>query len=108
MRATPTLDCTSGTNFYRLYRGNTLDYVDDFTLTQATRKAFRAANTTDASGTAGTIGGFYNPSTETDLKIIAFNAELLTMAYPTDPIYKLVKDDMTGEVNCVKNSIRHN
>ena len=24
------------------------------------------------------------------------------MAYPTDPIYKLVKDDMTGEVNCVK------
>ena len=24
------------------------------------------------------------------------------MAYPTDPIYKLVKDDMTGEVNSVK------
>ena len=24
------------------------------------------------------------------------------MAYPTDPIYKLVKDDMTGEGNCVK------
>ena len=24
------------------------------------------------------------------------------MAYPTDPIYKLVKDDMTGEVNTVK------
>ncbi len=24
------------------------------------------------------------------------------MAYPTNPIYKLVKDDMTGEVNAVK------
>ena len=76
MRATPTLTCTSGTNFYRLYRHNTLDYVDDFVLTQATRKAFRIANSTDASGTQGSTGGFYNPSTETDLKIIAFSAEL--------------------------------
>ena len=76
MRATPTFTCTSGTNFYRLYRHNTLDYVDDFVLTQATRKAFRIANSTDASGTQGSTGGFYNPSTETDLKIIAFSAEL--------------------------------
>ena len=76
MRATPTLICTSGTNFYRLYRHGAIDYVDDFTLTHATRKAFRMNNQTDASGTAGSTGGFYNPSTETDLKIIAFDAEL--------------------------------
>ena len=60
MRATPSLDMASGTNYYRLYRAGSLDQFDDFTLqttnNRTNRYTWEANNTTDVSGTQGQTG----------------------------------------------------
>ena len=60
MRATPSLDMASGTNYYRLYRAGALDQFDDFTLqttnNRTNRYTWEANNTTDVSGTQGQTG----------------------------------------------------
>ena len=74
MRATPSLDCTSVTNLYRLYRDGSYDGLDDFTLSHSSKNSVRLYNSSDASGTAGQAGGFYVSSGSA--AIIALNAEL--------------------------------
>jgi len=60
MRANPSLDMASGTNYYRLYRAGALDNFDDFTLqttsNRTNRYSWEANNSTDVSGTAGQTG----------------------------------------------------
>ena len=74
MRATPTLDCTSGSNLYRFYRNNGYDSMDDFTFNNGTTRFVRIQNASDASGTAGQ-SGILHISATTDA-IIALKAEL--------------------------------
>ena len=59
MRATPTLECTSGTNAYRFYRNNTYDNLDDLTLQNSSKRAIQLQNDTDMSGSAGHAGGLF-------------------------------------------------
>ena len=60
MRASPSLDMASGTDYYRLYRAGALDTFDDFTLqttnNRTNRYSWEANNTTDVSGTQGQTG----------------------------------------------------
>ena len=73
MRATPSLDIVSGTDYYRIVRNNSSDTFDDLTLTTGTEKAGLLINTTDVSGTGGQAGDI---RTSNASAYIAFNAEL--------------------------------
>jgi len=75
MRATPSLDNVSGTNYYRIFANNTNDYFDDFFLISpnSTNKVCDIRNQTDVSGTAGTAGFV---RTENAASFLAFDAEL--------------------------------
>lgn len=53
MRATPTLDIVTGTNYYIAYRNGGGDNVDTFTLAKGNNMGFELNNTTQASGTGG-------------------------------------------------------
>jgi len=75
MRATPTLECTSTSGVYRLYRNGAYDSVDDFLLSHSSKNSCRIYNASDASGTAGQIGGLYVSSNGSN-EMIALTAEL--------------------------------
>ena len=75
MRATPSLDQTSGTNYYRTISG---DQLDDFVLqtdaaNKSTNKGYQLYNNTDASGTAGNSTPVRCNNTDA---YVAFDAEL--------------------------------
>ena len=55
MRASPTLEVGSGTNFYTV-NGAANDTIDDVTLDGATSRSCSIFNNTDASGTTGDHG----------------------------------------------------
>ena len=55
MRASPTLEVGSGTNFYTV-NGAANDTIDDVTLDGSTSRSCSIFNSTDASGTAGNHG----------------------------------------------------
>jgi len=74
MRATPTLECTSVTNLYRLYRDGSYDGLDDFLLSHSSKNSCRIYNSSDASGTAGQSGGLYVSGS--NAAMIALTAEL--------------------------------
>ena len=74
MRATPTADSTSGTNYYRFYRNS--GYVDInslSTLNGMTRKGGAFNNADSGNGTAGQSGGIVTNNASAK---IAFSAEL--------------------------------
>jgi len=59
MRATPSLDQASGTEYYRFIRDGATDYFDDFALSGSGRpnkNGYEMNNTTDVSGTGGQAG----------------------------------------------------
>ena len=73
MRATPTLDVASGTNYYEFIRNGAADWVDDFSLgNRTTDKIGELYNQTDISGTVG-HGGFVR--TDNASSKVAFSAE---------------------------------
>jgi len=75
MRATPSLDNVSGTNYYRIFANGTNDYFDDFflTSTNTTNKVCDLRNESDISGATGDIGFV---RTENAASFVAFDAEL--------------------------------
>jgi len=70
MRIVPTLEATSGTNYYRL---RPADYVDSISSTGTTLNAGGFFNNTQASGTPGNAGRF---TTESSSASVAWRAEL--------------------------------
>jgi hypothetical protein len=56
MRASPTLEQTSGSNYYRFIRAGSNDKFDDFTLDVSSPTAVEFFNSTDLSGTVGEGG----------------------------------------------------
>ena len=73
MRASPTLDQTSGSNYYRFIRDNSNDKFDDFTLDVSSPTAVEFFNSTDLSGTVGE-GGWVR--TDVAASYVALEAEL--------------------------------
>ena len=73
MRAAPTLDQTSGSNYYRFIRAGSNDKFDDFTLDVSTPTAVEFYNSTDMSGTVGE-GGWVR--TDVAASYVALEAEL--------------------------------
>jgi hypothetical protein len=77
MRATPSLDQGSGTQFYRFLRDGATDYLDDFTLNAANnrtnKRGYEIINSTDVSGTAGQAGWIRCNNTDA---FVNFDAEL--------------------------------
>ena len=73
MRAAPTLDQTSGSNYYRFIRAGSNDKFDDFTLDVSTPTAVEFYNSTDMSGTVGE-GGWVR--TDVAASYIGLDAEL--------------------------------
>jgi len=74
MRATPTLDHVSGTNYYRISRNGTSDYVDSFSMSnEATNNLAVIQNSSQASGTGGQAGLFLTNNANS---FIGFSAEL--------------------------------
>ena len=73
MRASPTLDQTSGSNYYRFIRAGSNDKFDDFTLDVSTPTAVEFFNSTDLSGTVGE-GGWVR--TDVADSYVALEAEL--------------------------------
>jgi hypothetical protein len=72
-RTTPTLNQSSGTNYFRITRSGGTDDIDDLLIARATKYACLLYNTSDASGTTGHAGEFqvHNASA-----YIALDAEL--------------------------------
>jgi hypothetical protein len=73
MRAAPTLDVNSGTNYFILYTNGAGDSVDTVSLNDATPYTAAVFNSSQASGTAGMAGQFKTNSASASL---AFTAEL--------------------------------
>ena len=78
MRATPSLDQTSGSAYYGLFRNSAEDTFDSFTLNvsgsfRSNDKYYEIYNATNASGTAGQAGFF---RTSNASAYLAFDAEL--------------------------------
>ena len=73
MRSVPTLNVTSATSYYNIYRNNTTDSCNDFELDKATVNMADIKNNDDISGTAGHAGmcRFNNAGAE-----LSFSAEL--------------------------------
>ena len=55
-RTTPTLNQSSGTNYFRITRSGGTDDIDDLLIARATKYACLLYNTSDASGTTGHAG----------------------------------------------------
>ena len=75
MRATPSLECTSTSGVYRLYRNGSYNSLNDFSLSHSSKNSCRIYNSS-ASGTAGQIGGLYVSSNGSGNEMIALSAEL--------------------------------
>jgi len=73
MRANPTLDQTSGTDYYRFIRDAANDKFDDFTLDISSPTAVEFFNSTDMSGVQGESGWC---RTDVAASYIALDAEL--------------------------------
>ena len=73
MRTGPTLDATTGTNYYLFYRNNTSDGFNSVTLSISQRAAIEFYNQTEISGTAGHSGFFRTGNVSAK---IALTAEL--------------------------------
>jgi hypothetical protein len=75
MRTIPSLDHTTGTNYYRLSRVGDSDYCDSFTFLTGTASEnfFGINNASQASGTAGDAGWWLTANASA---YIAFSAEL--------------------------------
>jgi hypothetical protein len=73
MRATPTLDVNSGTNYFILYTNGAGDGFDTVSLNDANQYTMAVTNTTQVSGTAGMAGQFKTNSASASL---AFSSEL--------------------------------
>ena len=73
MRANPTLDQTSGTDYYRFIRDGTNDKLDDFSLDVSTPTAVEFFNATDMSGVQGESGWC---RTDVASSFVALDAEL--------------------------------
>ena len=73
MRATPTVDATSGTNYYVSFRNSGADYFNSFTLSKGSPSAAAIGNSSEASGTGGqaTVVRYENASAR-----VAFDSEL--------------------------------
>jgi len=73
MRATPTVDATSGTNYYVSFRNSGADYFNSFTLSKGSPSAAAIGNSSEASGTGGqaTVVRYNNASAR-----VAFDSEL--------------------------------
>ena len=73
MRAGPTIDIVSGTNYYRMYRNSGNDLFNDFEIDQSSPSRVDIRNNTHASGTAGQSGMLRLANANAKL---AFTAEL--------------------------------
>jgi len=73
MRTTPSLDQTSGTNYYQVRRNNGFSNVDDFVIQDEGKTAVVLDNNGDSSGTAGSAAWV---RTNDASAYIAFDAEL--------------------------------
>jgi len=73
MRGNPTLDQTSGTDYYRFIRDGTNDKLDDFSLDVSTPTAVEFFNATDMSGVQGESGWC---RTDVAASFVALDAEL--------------------------------
>ena len=71
MRATPTLDIVTGTNYYIAYRNSGGDTLDTFTLSKGNNLSFELTNTTQASGTAGQSAFIRTNNASADIAITA-------------------------------------
>ena len=71
MRATPAIDCTTGTDFYSYQRNGGVDTFNSFSLDQAGSNFVSMFNDAQISGTAGQAGLVYTGSGS-----VAFTAEL--------------------------------
>ena len=77
MRATPTVDQTTGTNYYSISRDNNNDPFDSFSVAGSTNnKNYYLFNNTQVSGTAGQAGIVYNYTTSGGNAYVALSAEL--------------------------------
>jgi len=73
MRAVPSLDQTSGTDYYQIRRNGGLDNVDDFNIQDEGKTGIVLDNSSDASGTAGHAAWVRTNNASAS---IAFDAEL--------------------------------
>jgi hypothetical protein len=73
MRATPSLDAASGTDYYCIDRNSGTDTFNSFLMQKAHEQSANIYNGSQASGTAGQAGGV---STNNASAYVAFNAEL--------------------------------
>jgi hypothetical protein len=73
MRISPTVDQSTGTDYYGFVRNGAIDGFSSFTLDATGKNAVSAYNNTDVSGTAGQAGLIVTLSTAAYL---GFNAEL--------------------------------
>ena len=73
MRAAPTLDVNSGTNYFILYTNNVGDTMNSVTLNDASQYTAAVTNNSEVSGTAGMAGQFKTNNASASL---AFTAEL--------------------------------
>ena len=71
MRASPTLDCTTGTDYYTYQRNGGTDGFNSFTVDQTSQNFVTMFNSSEISGTAGQAGLVYAGSGS-----VAFTAEL--------------------------------
>jgi hypothetical protein len=74
MRAQPTLDQVSGSNYFTVYSNNAGDAINDFALDgSSSRRCVSFTDTGESSGTAGFGGGLYKTNASARF---AFDAEL--------------------------------
>jgi hypothetical protein len=73
MRAAPTLDVNSGTNYFILYTNNVGDTMNTVSLNDASQYTAGVVNNSEVSGTAGMAGQFKTNNASASL---AFSAEL--------------------------------
>jgi hypothetical protein len=74
MRATPSLDIVTGTNYYEIYRNNTFDGFNTFTTNTASNtRYFEIRALSGVSGTAGQAGWFRTANVSS---YIAIDSEL--------------------------------
>ena len=73
MRATPSLDMVTGTNYYRAYGNNTSDSFNSFTLLESSPNIAGLRNSTEFSGTQGYAYFYFTFNSSSK---ISFSAEL--------------------------------
>jgi len=73
MRTGPTLDSTSGTDYYKINRNGAVDRFNSFTIARATSKSCLLYNNSEISGTAGQAGEVQSGNASA---FLSFTAEL--------------------------------